>query len=115
VIDDEKTFPFPDDWDVIYARTLKTGFAELANADALDELWLDHDLGGEDTIRPLVLSLAEAAFNGAAPRIGVVVICSLNPVGQKWMESTLIRFKVRLCINPEMLLERLGSKDATWY
>ncbi|WP_406081647.1 cyclic-phosphate processing receiver domain-containing protein [Micromonospora sp. NBC_00858] len=28
----------------------------------LDELWLDHDLGGDDTIRPVVAILEQAAF-----------------------------------------------------
>jgi hypothetical protein len=31
----------------------------------IDELWLDHDLGGDDSIMPVVTLPKEAAFTGA--------------------------------------------------
>ncbi|MEU8022620.1 cyclic-phosphate processing receiver domain-containing protein [Micromonospora haikouensis] len=47
----------------------------------LDELWLDHDLGGDDTIWPVVELLERAAFEGRPLDIGVVHVHSANPVG----------------------------------
>lgn len=116
VIDDEKSFPFPDDWDVVYARTLDGGYYCLDRIEFLDELWLDHDLGGEDTIRPLALMLAESAFNGMPYSIAEIVVCSLNLPGQRWIESTLSPYyRVSLCTSPLQLLDRLGSRVAKWY
>ena len=95
VIDDVKTFPFPEDKSVFYVRTLQFGFDALEifekelQSGALEELWLDHDLGGDDTIRPICLMLAERAFNGNPYPVSKIVICSLNPVGIDWITSTL--------------------------
>ncbi|WP_229406596.1 cyclic-phosphate processing receiver domain-containing protein [Micromonospora sp. NBRC 110038] len=47
----------------------------------LDELWLDHDLGGDNTIWPVVELLERAAFEGHPLDIGVVHVHSANPVG----------------------------------
>lgn len=47
----------------------------------LDELWLDHDLGGDDTIWPVVEMLERAAFEGRRLDIGVVYVHSANPAG----------------------------------
>lgn len=47
----------------------------------LDELWLDHDLGGDDTIWPVVELLERAAFEGRPLDVGVVYVHSANPVG----------------------------------
>jgi len=100
VIDDVKVFPFPDNVEVVYARTLLQGTAyleawEIAHEEKIDELWLDHDLGinpdtgEEEDIRPICLMLAERAFNGNPYPVGRIAICSLNPVGISWMWSTL--------------------------
>jgi len=114
VIDDVKTFPFPDDVEVIYARTLSDGYRLLT--ENLDQLWLDHDLGGDDTIRPLVLMLAEAAYNGQPWSIGRIIICSLNPVGIDWIFSTLSPYyDLVICNDPESVFDLLGSTKAKWY
>lgn len=117
VIDDVKSFPFEDvGKEVLYARTLAEGFHLLDEYDQLDELWLDHDLGGEDTIRPLVLQLAESAFNGTPKKIDLVVICSLNAPGADWIASTLERwYPVTRCIDPNGVLARFGVAEASWY
>ncbi|MFG2720153.1 cyclic-phosphate processing receiver domain-containing protein [Streptomyces sp. NPDC048416] len=47
----------------------------------IDELWLDHDLGGDDSIMPVVTLLEEAAFHGRPFRIGAVLVHSANPIG----------------------------------
>ena len=94
VIDDVKTFPFPDDVEVVYARTMDNAYIELINNEHLDELWLDHDMGldkdgKESDIRPLCLILAKLGFNGTPRDIGKIIICSMNPVGIKWIYTTL--------------------------
>ncbi|WBB88388.1 hypothetical protein O7542_14050 [Micromonospora sp. WMMC264] len=47
----------------------------------LDELWLDHDLGGDDTIWPVVEVLERAAFDKRHFDVGVINVHSANPVG----------------------------------
>jgi hypothetical protein len=116
VIDDVKKFTFPADCEVFYARTLKDGYEWLSALYAVDELWLDHDLGGEDTIRPLVLDLAEDAFNEMPYEAGLIVICSLNIVGVEWIESTLSPYyRTVRCTSPEQLLALNGNSSAVWY
>lgn len=79
--------PPPDDsW--IWSKT---------SADALDTLTtkrftvmsLDHDLGGDDTTRPIVLWLCENPENWPDQ-----VRChSANPVGREWIEKMCERYK----------------------
>lgn len=61
VVDDERTFDF--DGNVVYCRSSESGLSTIARimiqqqvkyAGSLDELWLDHDLGGNDDIRVVV-------------------------------------------------------------
>ncbi|MGI5148124.1 cyclic-phosphate processing receiver domain-containing protein [Plantactinospora sp. CA-294935] len=47
----------------------------------LDELWLDHDLGGDDTIWPVVEVLERAAFDKRPFDVGVINVHSANPAG----------------------------------
>lgn len=102
VIDDLKSFDFPYDWNIIYARTLEDGLKILHGIMYLPsiespeelELWLDHDLGGDDTIRPLCLMLAEMAYYGSTYPFSRIVICSKNPVGRDWIKSTLRDYPV---------------------
>jgi len=58
-VDDER--PAPDRW--VWAKTSDEAIAHLVNADGFDvpmgAMSLDHDLGGEDTTRPIVLWLCE--------------------------------------------------------
>ena len=58
----------------------------------LDELWLDHDLGDDDTIWPVVEVLERAAFEGRPFDIGVVIVHSANPVGAAKMAQALRRW-----------------------
>lgn len=124
VIDDVKTFTFPADTEVIYARTLDDGFRQLERIFRLPlieapsefELWLDHDLGGEDTIRPLCLALAESAFYGVQYPFSMIIICSLNIVGVEWIESTLNPYySTRRCGDLVDLELLTGNKLAKWY
>jgi hypothetical protein len=113
VIDDVKTFPFPEGTKVNYATTLEVGtflldLWEKKNPnEPLQELWLDHDLGGEDTIRPICLMLAERAFNGNPYPVDRIVICSLNPVGVDWIRSTLEPYyTIEICNTGSQVLDR---------
>ena len=47
----------------------------------LDELQLDHDLGENDTIWPVIEVLERAAFDGQPFDVGVINIHSVNPAG----------------------------------
>ncbi|MET8701984.1 cyclic-phosphate processing receiver domain-containing protein [Kitasatospora sp. NPDC004723] len=62
----------------------------------IDELWLDHDLGGDDTIMPVVTLLEEAAFNGQPFRIGAVLVHSANPIGAETVVRSLTRWNYRV-------------------
>jgi hypothetical protein len=58
----------------------------------LDELWLDHDLGEDDTIWPVVEVLERAAFECRPFDVGVVIIHSANPAGAAKMAQALRRW-----------------------
>ncbi|MEU2620331.1 cyclic-phosphate processing receiver domain-containing protein [Streptomyces sp. NPDC007157] len=76
-IDDLRPLP----WTTRIARSSGEGVKLLQeHRDSLiDELWLDHDLGGDDSILPVVTLLEEAAFSGRPFRIGTVYVHSANP------------------------------------
>ncbi|MGW4249800.1 cyclic-phosphate processing receiver domain-containing protein [Nocardia sp. NPDC004722] len=62
----------------------------------IDELWLDHDLGGEDTIMPVVTVLEEAAFDGRPFEIGTIYVHSANPIGAETVVRVLGRWGYRV-------------------
>jgi hypothetical protein len=76
------------------ARTSAEGIEALERHRGLrlDELWLDHDLGGDDTIWPVVEVLERAAFEGRQFDVGVVYIHSANPPGAAKIMQTLRRW-----------------------
>ncbi|MEV6979489.1 cyclic-phosphate processing receiver domain-containing protein [Kitasatospora sp. NPDC093806] len=76
------------------ARTSREGvqLLEAHRGSFIDELWLDHDLGGDDTIMPVVTLLEEAAFNGQPFRIGAVFVHSANPIGAETIVRSLNRW-----------------------
>ena len=77
--------PAPDDtWTV--AQTSAEAL-EILRGGAVEELSLDHDLGGEDTARPIVLWLAE---HGGWP--ATVRVHSANPVGVEWITGMVERY-----------------------
>jgi hypothetical protein len=55
----------------------------------LDELWLDHDLGPDDTIWPVIELLERAAFDGHRFDIGLVTVHTANPADATRMARTL--------------------------
>ncbi len=52
------------------------------------EVSLDHDLGGEQTTRPIVLWMAE---HGLWP--DTISVHSQNPVGREWLEGMIERYR----------------------
>src|SRR6185437_4986621 len=113
VVDDVKTFPFNKGDDVTYARTLAEGLEQIESS--WGQIWLDHDLGGEDTIRPIVRRLAEMAYNGEPPTDNIC-ICSLNPVGVDYIRSSLERwYWIAYCTDPSQVRSIIGEGRAIWY
>jgi len=51
------------------------------------EIALDHDLGGDDTSRPVVLWMIENNF-----RFEKYTILTANPVGYEWLEGMIERY-----------------------
>ncbi|MCI4066159.1 hypothetical protein MRQ36_27865 [Micromonospora sp. R77] len=80
------------------ARTSSSGVELLARyrIERVDELWLDHDLGEDDTIWPVVETLERAAFDGRPFDVGVIVIHSANPAGAAKMAQALRHWGYRV-------------------
>ncbi|MET8283092.1 cyclic-phosphate processing receiver domain-containing protein [Micromonospora sp. NPDC005174] len=62
----------------------------------LDELWLDHDLGGDDTIWPVVQILERAAFDNRPFDVGVINVHSANPAGAAKITQVLRHWGYRV-------------------
>ncbi|MEU7180999.1 MULTISPECIES: cyclic-phosphate processing receiver domain-containing protein [Streptomyces] len=80
------------------ARTSRGGIQLLEeHRDSfIDELWLDHDLGGDDSILPVVTVLEEAAFSGRPFQIGTVFVHSANPIGAETVVRALTRWNYQV-------------------
>jgi hypothetical protein len=93
LIDDLRDFLVPDaDAQITIARTSQQALDILARQNDWDELWFDHDLGGDDTIMVIVDYLSEKAFLDEPVNVGMVYIHTSNPVGRKQMKLTLDRY-----------------------
>jgi hypothetical protein len=95
-VDDIRTPP--DDawvWYKTSAQTIEYLEAVKKNSyrSCIGDIWpdfmsLDHDLGGDDTTRPIVLWMCENNFWPVE-----VVIHSANPAGREWLEGMIERYK----------------------
>ena len=85
---------FVDGRDAEVARSSAAGVALLNTyrGRRLDQLWLDHDLGADDTIWPVVEVLERAAFDEHPFDIGLILIHSANPAGASKMVQALRRW-----------------------
>jgi hypothetical protein len=92
LVDDLRSFTDGRSADV--ARTSAAGVAVLQRYrdERVDELWLDHDLGENDTIWPVVEVLERAAFEGRPVDVGVVYVHSANPTGAAKVALVLRRW-----------------------
>lgn len=91
-VDDIRTPP--EGWDnFFWARTSQEAIDYLAYvkeycySDAIQVMSLDHDLGGDDTTRPIVIWMIE---NDYWPN--VVRVHSQNPIGVTWLEGMVERY-----------------------
>lgn len=64
----------------------------------VEELWLDHDLGGDDTIWPVVEVLERAVFDDRPFDIGVIYVHSANPAGAAKIAQVLRHWGYRVRI-----------------
>ncbi|MEV1056696.1 cyclic-phosphate processing receiver domain-containing protein [Micromonospora chalcea] len=96
LVDDLRSFV--DGRSAEVARTSAAGVELLdRNRDRhLDELWLDHDLGGDDTIWPVVEVLERAVFDKRPFDVGVIYIHSANPAGAAKVAQVLRRWGYRV-------------------
>ncbi|MCQ4042119.1 cyclic-phosphate processing receiver domain-containing protein [Streptantibioticus rubrisoli] len=80
------------------ARTSREGIELLReHRDSfIDELWLDHDLGGDDSIMPVVTLMEEAAFSGRPFHIGTIFVHSANPIGAETVVRALTRWNYQV-------------------
>ena len=77
----------PPDATWTVARTSAEALAILESGAQVDELSFDHDLGGDDTSRPIVLWLSEYGGWPATVRVH-----SANPVGVEWLVGMIERY-----------------------
>jgi hypothetical protein len=96
LIDDLRSFV--DNRDAEVARTSAAGVALLHRYrdERVDELWLDHDLGEDDTIWPVIETLERSAFEEHPFNIGIIQIHSANPAGAGKMLQALQRWGYRV-------------------
>lgn len=91
LVDDDRDFIIPRPATVL--RTSAAALAELRrihdDGEVVDELWLDHDLGGDDTAMPVVDMLSELAFNDDPFPVRRVYVHSMNNVGAERMMRSL--------------------------
>jgi hypothetical protein len=55
----------------------------------IDDLWLDHDLIGDDTIRPVVEWMVHVARAGSPLKVGLVHVHTANVGAGRWMDLEL--------------------------
>lgn len=67
----------------VHAKTAREGI-ELLKQGPWDEVWLDHDLGGDATIRPVVEWLQNNRI-----AVDCIWVITANPAGQKYIIDSL--------------------------
>ncbi|MET8648444.1 cyclic-phosphate processing receiver domain-containing protein [Nocardia aurea] len=86
-VDDERSAP--DGWTRV--MTSAAALELLANAreagQSVDALSLDHDLGGDDTTRPIVMWMCEHEWWPTR-----VSVHSMNPIGRQYLEEMVRRY-----------------------
>lgn len=82
-IDDER--PAPEGWE--RACNVSEALEALTRGD-VDEVSFDHDLGGDETSRQVILILCEQGW----PWPPVCRVHTANPVGREWLEGMINRY-----------------------
>lgn len=90
VVDDERFYPEAH----VHLRSGEESMRWFSERPHCAEVWLDHDLGGDDTTRELALWFVEQHVLGTPLNIEAIYVHSMNPVGSSWLVSTLERYYV---------------------
>lgn len=96
-VDDIRTPPKGWIWCKTSAQTIdllsnvvtQRAYYDRPNLFRINVMSLDHDLGGDDTTRPIVLWMCENDFWPVEVRVH-----SANHVGVEWLEGMIERYKV---------------------
>lgn len=83
-IDDIRTPPFGWKW----AKTSAQAIAMINSSEPFYQISFDHDLGGDDTARKVILWLCEN--EGKWPQRASVH--SMNPIGREWLLGMIDRY-----------------------
>jgi hypothetical protein len=76
--------PAPEGW--VWAKNSIEALNYLYTKE-VEEVSFDHDLGGEDTTRPIVLVLCNYDLFPPICRVH-----SMNPIGRQWLEGMIDRY-----------------------
>ena len=99
-IDDERSIDYLERFvgtdeeffrDMVVRRSSEAAIQTISKNGSPTFIAFDHDLGGTDTTRKVVLWLVDELLEGRIfmPRSFDWVIHSANPVGAKWLKDTL--------------------------
>lgn len=77
--------------EVVIARTSAEAIEILSSPGGMSwtNVMFDHDLGGEDDIRPVIRHIEEQTRLGNPLRVTVSLAHSDNPVGKKWIVDSM--------------------------
>lgn len=94
LIDDLRNFRVAPEGELMVARTSQEALDYLKSHEDthFEQIWLDHDLGADDTIMVVVDYLNERAFFDNHVDVDVIYIQSSNPVGVKQMLAGFNRY-----------------------
>jgi hypothetical protein len=95
LIDDLRSFRDGRPAEVFRTSADAVRFLRALGDRRIEELWLDHDLGGEDSIRPVALHLEEQAFLGTPVDVSFVYVHSANPPAADSVLQGLRRYGYR--------------------
>ena len=86
-IDDER-FPVSDDW--VIARTSGEAIGIMQDQGWPEYIAFDHDLGGSDTVRPVINWMIEQTLDRDYPGwVPGFSVHSQNPVGRDWIKNRM--------------------------
>lgn len=83
-VDDER--PAPEGW--VWAETSDQAIGILLLFPFINEVSFDHDLGGDDTTRKVILYL----LDNDIPFPPICRVHTANPVGREWLEGMINRY-----------------------
>jgi hypothetical protein len=98
LVDDLRSFVDGRTADVVRTSAAAVELLQRCRDQRVDELWLDHDLGADDTVWPAVEVLERAAFDDRPLDIGVVYVHSANPAGAAKIAQVLRHWGYRVHI-----------------